>query len=161
MKKLSMRMKVMIKKISTILLLVCSMQAYSQPLGKDAPERKQLIAMGYDIEKEVEGDTFTIVNTGSNKMAFSKNAERLVISRYFIRERRNLSSADEYELLKLINTFNKEYSYQFSVGEEVITAAVFDFGIYDPKSFARMVRMVDKVNFVFDLYPQIYKLVNK
>lgn len=151
----------MIKKFAAIFLLFCTMQANSEPLAKDAPERKQLIAMGYDIEKEDEGDTFTVVNTGLNKIAFSKNAERLAISRYFNRERKNLTPAEEFELLKLINTFNKEYSYQFSVGDGVLTAVIYEFGLYDPKSFARMVRLMDRVNFIFDLHPQIYKLVNK
>jgi len=151
----------MIKKIAAIFLLFCTIQANSEPLAKDAPERNQLIAMGYDVEKEDEGDSFTVVNTGLYKIAFSKNAQRLAASRYFARERKNLTPAEEFELLKLVNTFNSEYSYQFSVSDGALSVTLYEFGLHDPKSFARMVRRFDRVNSIFDLHPQIFKLVNK
>lgn len=151
------------KKFSMLIMLTCfifSSSANSQPLPKDAPELKQLIAMGYEIEKEDPGDTFTVANNGGNKIAISRNSERLAVARYFNRQRKNLSQAEEHELLKIINTLNKDYTIGFSVSDGFITAIIYDFGAYDAKTFAKIVRKLDKVDVVFDLQPRILRLVN-
>lgn len=149
----------MVKKFLSIFLIVSAFQAYADVLPKDGPERKQLIAMGYDIDKEEPTAKMSIVTIGTNKIAFDKSNERLAISRFF--NRKKLSQSEEFELMKIINSFNAEYAYQFSLDEEMLTATLYDFGNYDAKIFAKLVRMIDKVNSVFDTKPAIFKLVNK
>jgi hypothetical protein len=72
-------------------------------LAQDSPERKQLIAMGYELVKEDAGDTFTMADMGSTRIVFSKNEERLAISRFFNRQRK-LNQSEEAELFQIINT---------------------------------------------------------
>jgi hypothetical protein len=152
--------KKMLKRFLSIFLIFNAFQAYADVLPKDGLERKQLIAMGYDIDKEQAGDTITVATAGSTKIAFSKTADRLAVSRYFNREKK-LNASEELELFKIINSFNTEYSYQFNLENDSLTATLYDYGNYDPKTFAKLVRMIDKVNVVFDTKPGFYKLVNK
>jgi len=46
-------------------------------LPKNSPERQQLMAMGYEFDKEETGDTVSIVSNGNNKLVLSQNSERL------------------------------------------------------------------------------------
>jgi hypothetical protein len=144
--------------IVLILVLFCK-QVFAEALTSDAPERKQLIAMGYEIEKEEKGDTFTIATIGSTRIVFSKNEDRLAITRYFNRERK-LNQTDEMEIQRIINSFNEKYAYQFSYNKESLTSTLYIFGSYEPKTFAKVVRLMDKVNVVFDSEPNFFKLVN-
>lgn len=141
-----------------ILVLFCK-QVFAEALTPDAPERKQLIAMGYEIEQEEKGDTFTIATIGSTRIVFSKNEDRLAITRYFNRERK-LNQTDEMEIHRIINSFNEKYAYQFSYNKESLTSTLYIFGSYEPKTFAKVVRLMDKVNVVFDSEPNFFKLVN-
>lgn len=102
----------MINKILAVVFILLSFDASSNALSKDSPEIKQLIAMGYTIEKEDTSDSATVARLGSTKVAISKNSERLAITRYFIRERK-LSALDEDKLLAIINKLNAAYTYQF------------------------------------------------
>ena len=143
-----------------LLIIFYSMNfSFAAVLAPDAPERKQLIAMGYDIEKEDPGDTFTIANIGSTRIVFSKNDERLAITRVFNIERK-LNKEDEIELLKILNKFNETYSYQFALGKQSLSSSLFIFGSYDARTFAKTVRLIDRVNAVFDTEPKFFKLVN-
>ena len=143
-----------------LLIIIFSMNfSFAAVLAPDAPERKQLIAMGYDIEKEDPGDTFTIANIGSTRIVFSKNDERLAITRVFNIERK-LSKDDEIELLRILNKFNETYSYQFALGKQSLSSTLFIFGSHDARTFAKTVRLIDRVNAVFDTEPKFFKLVN-
>ena len=149
----------MIKQIFLVIFVLFFKQVFAEPLALDAPERKQLIAMGYEIVKEDKDDKFTIAEIGSSRIIFSKNEDRLAISRIFNRERK-LNSTDELELQRIINSFNDKYAYQFSINKEALTATLYIFGSYEPKTFAKVVRLMDKVNTIFNTEPNFYKLVN-
>ena len=149
----------MISKILAVILAMSISQVYADALSLDSPERKQLLAMGYDLVKEDAGDTFTMADIGSTRIVFSKNEDRLAVSRYFNRQRK-LNQEEEAELLKIINIFNDKYSYQFSMGKQTLTANLYIFGNYDAKTFAKVVRLMDRVNVLFDTEPNFFKLVN-
>lgn len=146
-------------RFSILILILFSKQVFAAPLAHDGPERKQLIAMGYEIAKEDKGDTFTIAEMGNMRIVFSKNEDRLAISRYFTRDRK-LNQADEMELQRIVNTFNAKYSYQFSISEGTLTANLYVFGNYDPKTFAIVVRLMGKVTNIFDTESNLSILIN-
>ena len=141
------------------LVLLFSNISFAQPLAPNSPEIRQLIAMGAEILKEEKGDENTIVNFGNNTISFSRNSYRLVASRIFTRERK-LNQEQEFELMKLINKLNTNYSYQFILGDNTITANLYLFGNHDPKAFIMIVRNLDTVSSIFDDNPTIFKLVN-
>lgn len=149
----------MIKRILAVILASIISHSYADVLPPDSPEKKQLIAMGYDLEKEDAGDTFTIANIGTSRIVFSKNEERLAISRYFNIQRK-LNQDEQAELLRILNNFNKDYAYQFSLGKQFLTANLYIYGNYEAKTFAKVVRLMDKVNAIFDTDPSLFKLVN-
>ena len=149
----------MISKIIAIFLAMSFSHVYAGVLPQDSPERKQLIAMGYDLVKEDAGDTFTMADMGSIRIIFSKNEDRLAVSRYFNRKRK-LNQDEEMELLKILNKFNDAYSIQFSTEKQTLTANLYIFGNYDAKTFAKVVRLIDRVNTIFDTEPRFYRLVN-
>ena len=88
------------KYILSIFLLVGTTQIFSQVLSINGPERKQLIAMGYELDKEEAADVYTVANNGVNKMAFTKNKDRLAVSRYYTRK--TLNQKDEFELMNFV-----------------------------------------------------------
>jgi hypothetical protein len=104
----------MISKILTIILAMSISHVYADVLPQDSPERKQLIAMGYDLVKEDVGDTFTMADMGGTRIVFSRNEDRLAISRFFNRQRK-LNQPEETELFKIINKFNETYGYQLQL----------------------------------------------
>jgi len=141
------------------IILLFSNISFAQTLAPNGPEIRQLIAMGAEISKEEEGDESTIVNIGSSTLSFSKNSYRLIASRIFTRERK-LAQEQEFELLKLVNKLNNDYSYQFVLRENTLTANLYLFGNHDLKAFAMIVRNLDSISSIFDANPTIYKLVN-
>jgi hypothetical protein len=147
------------KKIFLLIILFSINFSFAAPLAIDAPERKQLIAMGYDIQKEDPGDTYTMADIGSTRIIFDKNEDRLAIYRVF-NVQRKLSKDDEFELLKILNKFNETYSYQFSLSKQSLTSTLYIFGNHDAKTFAKIVRLMDRVNALFDSEPKFFKLVN-
>jgi hypothetical protein len=149
----------MISKILTVILAMSISHVYAAVLAQDSPERKQLIAMGYELVKEDAGDTFTMADMGSTRIVFSKNEERLAISRFFNRQRK-LNQSEEAELFQIINKFNETYGYQFSIGNQTLTATLYLYGNHDAKTFAKVVRMMDRVNLIFDTEPKFFQLVN-
>ena len=155
-----MKNNVMNKIYLTLILSILMFQTQAEVLPKDSPERKQLVAMGYVLDKEDPTDTFTIAKLGSTKIAFTKNSERVAIARYFTRDRK-LNSAEEFELLKIINAWNKEYAVQFWIDDETVVAGAYIYGDHDPRAFALVIRMIDKIDNVFDTQSRFYKLVNK
>ena len=141
-----------------LLLYLFSSTVFAQVLPPNAPERQQLIAMGYTIDKEDEKSTINVVRLGKTRIVISKNEERLSVSRIFTREKK-LTQSDEYELMKIVNKFNDNYSYQF-VLDESLTANLYIYGSYDPKTFAYVMRLIDRVDVVFNSEPNFYKLIN-
>jgi hypothetical protein len=150
----------MIKLIAFFLMISSSYVTFSQTLPLNSPERKQLIAMGYEFAKEDKDDSYSVASTGRVTIGVSLNNDRLAFTRFFTRERK-LTRAEEFELMKILNTFNDKFSYQFSFDDEFIAASMYHFGSYDAKVLAKIVRMMEGVNSVFDSKPEIYKLVNK
>lgn len=146
------------KKLFALCFFCALNVANAAPLAIDSPERKQLIAMGYELQKEDAGDEFTLAEAGSSAIAFDLNEERLAISRYF--NRKKLNSMQEIELMELINRFNKLYSYQFSIYDDSLSATLYLYGKHDAKTFAQVVRLMERVNEVFTRSPNIYKLIN-
>lgn len=135
-------------------------QAQAQVLPKDSPERKQLIAMGYELDKENPTDTLTIAKLGTTKIVFYKNDERVAVARYFTRERK-LNSTEELELLKIINKWNIDFAIQFSLDDDYVTTTAYIYGDHDSKTFAKVIRYLDRVDNVFSVNPRFLQLVNK
>jgi len=155
-----MRNNEMYKIYLTLILSTLMFQTQAEVLPKNSPERKQLVAMGYVLDKEDAEDVWTIAKLGSTRIVFTKNNERLAVTRFFTREK-ILNSTEELELLKIINSWNKDYAIQFWMDDETIVASTYIYGEHDPRAFALVVRMVDKIENVFETNPRFYKLVNK
>ena len=128
----------------------------AQPLPKDSPELKQLIAMGYEIMKEERGAKLTIADNGNSKVIITKNAERTAIFRSFTREKK-LDSAQELELYKIINQINTDLAYQVSITDTSISFCLYDYGAYNPKTFSKIIRLIEQVDSMWDKYPALYK----
>jgi hypothetical protein len=145
--------------LNLIFLMVFSNTVFSQTLPKDSPEIKQLIAMGYEIDKEEPDDTETIADNGASTIALSKNSERMYVYRTFKRERK-LNSNQEFELYKLLNDINTEYSYQATLSKDSISFVLYDFGSYNPKTFSKIIRIIESVDAIWVKYPSLLKLIN-
>jgi len=150
----------MIKFIALFLLALSSFNSFSDTLPQNSLERKQLQAMGYEFQKEDVSDEYTVANADGAKLAFTINKDRLAVVRFFIRTRK-LSANEEFELMKIINGFNDKYPYQFSLNKGYMTATLYHFGSYEPKAFAKIVRLMEQANTVFESQPEIYELLNK
>ncbi len=146
------------KYILLIFILFGASQSFSQVLPVDSLERKQLIAMGYDIGKEDATSVLTVANNGMNKVAVTRDKDRLAVARYYTRKK--LNEKDEFELMKIINRINNEVTYQLSLSETYLTVALYDFGPYDPKTFLKIVRMIEKADAMFDSNEGLLKLLN-
>lgn len=138
------------------LCLIFTNFAQAQTLPKDSPEVKQLIAMGYEIMKEDPGDRLTVADNGSSKIIITKTSERTAIFRSFTREKK-LDSAQELELLKVINRINTDLAYQVSISDSSISFCLYDFGTYNPKNFSKLIRLIEQVDTMWDKYPALYK----
>jgi hypothetical protein len=142
-----------------LLLYFFSTTVFSQVLPPNAPERQQLIAMGAEILLERSDSNYTFFKLGSDSFFIGKNSERTVIGRNFARSK-TLNSTDEFELYKLLNKFNRDQIYQFVLYEKSFQANLYILGEYEPKVFAKAVLAASKVETVFDINPNIFKLVN-
>lgn len=146
-----------------VVALMLSLQAtasMAQVLSADSQEKKQLIAMGYELDVEKKDDAWTVARLGSSTtLLFSKSPERLVVLRMFSRERK-LNSEQELELFREINRVNNDLPYQVVIDEENIYLSLYDFGEYAPKTFAKIVRVAENGNTIFDSYPKLLELLN-
>ena len=131
----------------------------AQALPKDSPELKQLSAMGYDFPRDLESSSFTVASNGTNKIVLTRDKDRLAIWRMFTRKK-SLTSAQEYELLKIINKINTDLTYQVQISDGSMSMILYDFGSYDPKIFAKLVRMIEKADTIYETYPELLKLLN-
>ena len=148
--------------VKTLVLLSCFCQftnAQAQALSKDSLEHKQLSAMGYDFPKDLESSGFTVASNGTNKIVLTRDKDRLAIWRVFTRKK-GLTSLQEYDLLKIINKVNTDLTYQVQISETTMSMVLYDFGSYDPKTFAKLVRMIEKADTIYDSYPDLLKLLN-
>jgi hypothetical protein len=131
-----------------------------QVLPAESQERKQLIAMGYEIDAEDKNDVWTIARLGSTSIGFTKSKERLAVLRTFSIEK-NLSTDEKQELHKEVNRVNHDLSFQTIINEDSISFVLYDFGDYTPKTFAKIVRLAEQANSVFDSHPKLYELLKK
>ena len=147
------------KYIFPIFLFLYSAQIFSQALPINSPERKQLVAMGFELQKQAVTDDGTIADNGDIKIAIGKSKDRLVLSLSFLRKK--LSDRDEFRLLKIANKINTEATYQISLHEETFAAALYDYGNYDSKTFAKMIRMLEQFqSYIFE-NTELVKLLNE
>jgi len=154
-----MKVKKLISKLILISIILWIGNLHAQSLPKNSPEVNQLIAMGYDVDKDTIGEgSWTIANNGSSKIVLSRSEDRMAIMRIF--GRKKISASKENELLQLINKINIDLSFQTVIQDESIYFVLHDFGTYNPKTFAKMVRLIEKVDSVFDAYPTLLKLLN-
>ena len=147
------------KYIFPIFLFLYSAQIFSQALPSNSPERKQLVAMGYQFIKQNVTDDGTIADNGNIKIVIGKSKDRLVLSTAF--ERKKLSDRDEFRLLKIANKINTEANYQISLTEETFIAALYDYGNYDSKTFAKMIRMLEQFDSYLSENTELVNLLNK
>jgi len=146
-----------------VVALMLSLQAaapMAQVLPADGKEIAQLIAMGYELDVEKKDDAWTVARLGTTTtLLFSKSSERLVVLRMFSRERK-LNSEQELELFREINRVNNDLPYQVVIDDENIYLSLYDFGEYSPKTFAKIVRVAENGNTIFDSYPKLLELLN-
>ena len=148
------------KYIFSIFLILYSAQIFSQVLPSNSPERKQLIAMGYELLKEDVNDEMTTADNGDQKISIGRSKDRLILFSYYTRKK--LDDSDELKLFKIINQFNTVLDYQLSLTEETLNVAIFDYGSYDSKTFAKMMRMMEKIeSILFDKNTELLNLLNK
>jgi len=144
--------------ISIVFTFFCSSLVFADVISYDTPEIKQLEAMGYDIDKTEKQPTLIFGSNGSNKILLTKNSERVVIFRNFTRKK--LTQKDEFDLLQIVNNLNVETSYQVSLQNKSIIFALYFFGNYDPKVFAKLVRLIETCDSNWNNYPNLLKLLN-
>ena len=109
--------------------------------------------------KDLESSGFTVASNGANKIVLTRDKDRLAIWRVFTRKK-GLTSLQEYDLLKIINKVNTDLTYQVQINETTMSIILYDFGSYDPKTFAKLVRMIEKADTIYDSYPDLLKLLN-
>lgn len=131
--------------------------ANAQPLSPNAAEVKQLEAMGYELRDTKDGGS-TIASLGNSKIVISKNTERTVIFRMF-EQGKKLNQSQEFELLKVINEVNLNNSYQVALSDGYLTVAIYSFGTYEPRTFAKLIRLIENANSLFDAYPKFLELL--
>jgi len=142
------------------LLWLCSHVSFAQQFSLISSEVIQLKAMGYDIDDFEKNASIIVGRNGSNKIVLQKNSGRLAISRFF--NKKNLmSEKDEYELLKIINQINNDTSIQVSLSKEYLTCAMYIYSPHDIKTFASVVREIEKADRIFDAYPVLLKLLKE
>lgn len=148
------------KIVSIVVLSFFITNGNTQPLPKDSPEIMQLIAMGYEIDKDYEKEyKVTLATTSNSKILLSKNSDRLAAFRVFTRTKK-LDKNTEFELHKIVNELNTEYSYQVAIDETSISFTLYDYGSYNPKTFSKIVRMMERVDGAFNKNSKLLGLLN-
>ena len=142
--------------IGLVLAVLMSNIINAQSLPKNSLEIKQLEAMGYEVKNADEKSDYTLVDNGTDVLVLSKNSERTaVVSSY---NRRKLNDTDEFELLKVINKINTDLAYQVALGETFIAFSLYIYGPHDPKTFVKVIRLVERADNIFDSYPKLREL---
>jgi hypothetical protein len=150
-------MEFKMKSVLIYFAIFISCNCFAGPLASDSSETKQLIAMGYDLREDAK-KTVTIAKISDYQLVLDKNEEQLTVSRNF--KRKKLDQKQEFELLQIINNFNKGYSLQFMLYEDSVSASLHLFGRHDPKSFAKVIKLLDNIETILETQPKIYELVN-
>ncbi len=133
--------------------------AISAPLSPESAEYKQLVAMGYEFDPKFnESKVFSIASNGSDKLILDSNSERLAITSLF-NVSRKLNSSERTEILEIINKINNDTSYQVVLGDKVLLVNVFYNGRYEAKSFARIIRLTENAEKIFNNYPRLAQLL--
>jgi hypothetical protein len=149
-------MKIICKFLATLLVSITSL-ANAGPLNPNGPETKQLEAMGYEVKRSDNG-SLTIASISSTRLLFDKNDERLVIFRMFTANTKK-NDQQRLEILEILNKINVENSYQVSIEDGALNVALYKFGSYDAKTFAAIVRLIEKSNTLFDTHPKLIELL--
>ncbi len=144
-------------KLILLLNLFLANICFGQQLAANSQELKQLEAMGYDLTKFAASGLFTYASVGSTTIVISKTEDRTVVSRWFTMNKK-LNQQQELELLRAINKINVNLSYQASLDEKVLSVNLYIYGAHDPKTFAKVIRMIESANVIFDKYPEIAAL---
>lgn len=133
--------------------------AQAQKLAPESPEFKQLEAMGYELHPRDKGISETSVFTnGPNLLNVSKNETRTALWRAYNRKR--LNSAQETELLKIVNQFNVDTTYQVALTPESLNFCLYIYGPHNPRVFALVVRLLERVDTALDRSPELFQLLN-
>lgn len=139
--------------------LICTINsAFADVLPKDSPELTQLEAMGYDIEPAKTNAYWTIARSSTAVILISKNSERTVLTRSFTRKQ-GLSETEELALLRIVNKINADLSFQVNISSSGLNYNLYNFGVYDPKTFAKVVRIMEKADNTFNTYSEIMRLI--
>lgn len=140
-------------------LLLVSQLGFADQMPANSPELQQLGAMGYEVEKPDAGDTYTVVSNDSVKLTLIKNDDGVAVVRFFNRKS-GLTSRRESELMKIVNKMNMDLSFQVYLTDAHIAFALYAHGPYQRRTFATIVRMIEKCNDNFDTYPGLLELLN-
>ena len=151
--------QIVLKLIAASWILFSMNGAWADQLAPNSPELQQLQAMGYDAEKPGDGDAFTVVSNGPIKFTLSKNDDVVAVVRFFTRKSK-LSARQEIDLMKMVNKMNVDLTYQVYLTEEHIAFALYAHGPYQRRTFAAIVRLIEKANSQFDSYPGLLDLIN-
>ena len=145
--------------VKIIVAMACSSAIFvnAKALSANEPELKQLEAMGYESKDTKDGSS-TIASVGSARILISKNAERTIIFRMFEKGKK-LNDAQELELYRVINEINYNNSYQVSLSDGYLTVALYSFGSHEAKTFAKLIRLMENANSLFDSYPKLLELL--
>lgn len=140
-----------------LISLVLSSSLCAQPLPQESPEYKQLEAIGYDINSNDKN--WTVASLDSKKIAFQKQPDRIVMVRYFSRKK-GINQKQELELYRIINKITIDYLFQIGLGDDYIAFAIYLYGPYDAKTFAKLVRYMENAQAVLEENPAIFKIIN-
>ncbi len=138
-------------------VVLCSVVSFAsaEKIATDSPEFKQLIAMGYDLEPtDKDYKRISIFTNGDSALMLDKNEGRLAIWRTF--SRKKLDATKEFQLLKFVNKINIGTALQVSTDETSISYATYIFGPHNSRTFASVIRLIEKIDFE----PELLKLLN-
>ena len=154
-----------LKKIIVSLFLILITQtvvlAQNRPLAKDAPERSQLSAMGYELLEETKDavTTFAIAPSGM-VLGISKAEDRTAVSRFFVRQKKVLTPDEELRLLRKINELNRAYYLQAAVMPEQIIFSAYLSGEHNTRQFARTISWLELIPSVIFEDKELLELLN-
>ena len=139
----------LLKKIAIGWILVLLSQGAvwgeNRPLAKDAPERAQLAAMGYEFLAEEPGATMTFATAPSGMvLGLGRSEHRVAISR-FISRREKLSADEDLRLLRKVNELNQKYYLQAVLLPRQIMFIAYLSGPHNTREFAKAINFLELI----------------
>ena len=144
--------------IAFALMMAASNVAEADALTPDDPEYKQLEAMGYDVSASTTNKNLSVAQSGNVAIVIDKAEDRTAIWRSF--SRRALNESETFELHKLVNELQIQTFYQITLDETSMSVILYNFGPNDAKTFAKIIRNIEKADIIFTAEPRILKLLN-